>query len=47
VEVEPLVPPELTPAAFAIARPVQCVVSPGGSASVIMTTRPITTAGTL
>src|SRR5665213_542522 len=29
----------LTPAAFAIARPVQCVLSPGGSASVISTTR--------
>jgi hypothetical protein len=35
----------LTPAAFAIARPVQCVVSPGGSASVISTTRSMVAAG--
>src|SRR6185369_5804940 len=34
----------LTPAAFAIARPVQCVASPGGSASVISTTRSIVSA---
>jgi hypothetical protein len=34
----------LTPAAFAIARPVQCVPPPGGSASVISTTRSITAA---
>ena len=35
----------LTPAAFAIARPVQCVASPGGSASVISTTRSIVAGG--
>ena len=34
----------LIPAALAIARPVQCVVSPGGSASVNSTTRSITAA---
>jgi len=35
----------LTPAAFAIARPVQCVASPSGSASVISTTRSMVVAG--
>lgn len=35
----------LTPAALAIALPVQCVASPGGSQSVISTTRSIVAAG--
>jgi hypothetical protein len=35
----------LTPTALAIARPVQCVASPSGSASVISTTRSIVAVG--
>jgi hypothetical protein len=35
----------LTPAALAMARPVQCVASPSGSAKVISTTRSIVAAG--